>query len=83
MLDSRTDRCLFVRYPKMSFGYHFHNPSERKVFVSSNTTFLEENYSLKDSKTKKTLEEQVPWPIIMVNENNEKPILTPIKPIQS
>ena len=33
-LAPKTDKCLFVGYPKETKGYYFYNPSENKVFVA-------------------------------------------------
>ena len=43
-LDNMKDRsvkCKFVGYPRESFGYHFYNPEEQKVFASKHVVFLE------------------------------------------
>ncbi len=45
-LGAKSDRCLFVGYPKETRGYYFYNPLEQKVFVSRNATFLEKEISL-------------------------------------
>jgi transposase InsO family protein len=58
-LGPRSDRCLYIGYPKMSTGFYFYNPSEQKVFVSRNAIFLEEDYSLNESRTKVTLENKM------------------------
>jgi hypothetical protein len=79
-LGPRSDRCLFVGYPKMSTGFYFYNPSEQKVFVSRNAIFLEEDYSLNESRTKVTLEEQNDKPMIVTSENNEEQVIVPTKP---
>ena len=36
--------CFFVGYPKGIKGGLFYNPQERKVIVSTNARFLEEDY---------------------------------------
>ena len=36
--------CLFVGYPKETRGGFFYSAEENKVFVSTNATFLEEDY---------------------------------------
>ena len=43
-LESRSEVCLFVGYPKGTKGGLFYNPKENKVFVSTHATFLEESY---------------------------------------
>jgi hypothetical protein len=79
-LGPRSDRCLFVGYPKMSTGFYFYNPSEEKVFVSRNAIFLEEDYSLNESRTKVTLEEQNDRPMTVPSENNEEQVIVPTEP---
>ena len=61
-LEARSDKCLFVGYPKESRGYYFYNPLEQKVIVSRHAIFLEKEFILeRSSRSKVELEEiQVP-----------------------
>ena len=43
-MESRTETCIFVGYPKGTKGYYFYSPSVLKVFVSTNAKFLEKDY---------------------------------------
>ncbi|KAL0300262.1 UNVERIFIED_CONTAM: hypothetical protein Sangu_3131400, partial [Sesamum angustifolium] len=43
-LDSRTSLCRFIDYLKETVGYYFYDPSEPKVFVSSNDVFMERGF---------------------------------------
>ena len=43
-LESRTEMCMFIGYPKGTRGGIFCNPKEKKVIVSTHATFLEEDY---------------------------------------
>ena len=43
-LGPKSDKCLFVGYPKETKGYYFYNPSENKVFVARNGHFLEKEF---------------------------------------
>ena len=43
-LDSRTEVCLFIGYPKGTGGGIFCNPRDKKVFVSTHATLLEHEY---------------------------------------
>ena len=43
-LEPRTEVCMFVGYPKGKRGGLFYSPSDKKVFVSTNVTFLEDDY---------------------------------------
>ena len=40
-LAPKSDKCIFVGYPKETLGYYFYNRSEGKVFVARNGVFLE------------------------------------------
>ena len=57
-LASKSDKCLFVGYPKETKGYYFYIPSENKVFVARNGVFLEREFiSKRVSGSKTSLEE--------------------------
>ena len=57
-LETRSDVCLFVDYPKGTKGYMFYDPRNQKVFVSTNARFLEEDYMIDNKpKSKVILEE--------------------------
>ena len=57
-LEDKSDKCLFVGYPKETIGYHFYHTLEQKVFVSKNAVFLEKEFLLKeDSGSKVELDE--------------------------
>ena len=43
-LESRTEVCLFIGYPKGTRGVLSYSSSEKKVIVSTNAKFFEENY---------------------------------------
>ena len=43
-LESRTEVCLFIGYPKGTRGGLFYSSSKKKVIVSTNTKFFEEDY---------------------------------------
>lgn len=40
-LAPKSDKCLFVGYPKETRGYYFYNRQENKVFVARDGVFLE------------------------------------------
>ncbi|GJZ79023.1 retrotransposon protein, putative, ty1-copia subclass [Tanacetum coccineum] len=57
-LEARSEKCLFVGYPKESFGYLFYKPKDNVVFVARRGVFLErEMISKEDSGSKIDLEE--------------------------
>ncbi|KAH9724536.1 Integrase catalytic domain-containing protein [Citrus sinensis] len=43
-IDSRSEVCIFVGYPKGTSGGLFHSPQDRKVIMSTHFTSLEEDY---------------------------------------
>ena len=43
-LAPKSIKCNFVGYPKETKGYYFYIPSENKVFVARNGTFLEKEF---------------------------------------
>ena len=57
-LAPKSDKCIFVGYPKETLGYYFYNREEGKVFVARNGVFLEKEFlSRKDSGSRVQLEE--------------------------
>ena len=54
-LAPKSDKCIFVRYPKETLGYYFYNGSEGKVFVARNGVFLEKEF-LKGEKSGRTVQ---------------------------
>ena len=43
-LGPKSDKYLFIRYPKEIKRYYFYLTDEQKVFVSNRTVFLEKNF---------------------------------------
>ena len=43
-LASKSDKYLFMGYPKEPKGYYFYNASKNKVFVARNSVFLEREF---------------------------------------
>ena len=56
-LKAKSNKCMFVGYPKEIMGYQFYNSLEQKVFVSKHVFFLEKEFLLKDNGSKYDLEE--------------------------
>ncbi|WZZ65001.1 hypothetical protein YC2023_076371 [Brassica napus] len=57
-LGPKSDKCLFVGYPKETKGYYFYNSTENNVFVARSGVFLEREFlSKKNSGSKVQLEE--------------------------
>ena len=57
-LEARSDKCLFVGYPKETREYQFYNTLEQRFFVSKHVVFLEKEFLLReDSGSKVELSE--------------------------
>ena len=52
-LSARTNKYLFVGYPKESMKYLFYHPTEQKIFVSRHTTFMKKDFILKGGSGRK------------------------------
>ncbi|GJY53952.1 RNA-directed DNA polymerase, eukaryota [Tanacetum coccineum] len=82
-LEAKSEKCLFVGYPKESFGYLFYKPKDNVVFVARKRVFLErEMLSKEDSRSKIDLEEiqesadEEP----IVNTDTQQEVVTPVEP---
>ena len=43
-LEPKSDKCLFVGYPRETKGYYFYHPRENKAFVALHVVFLEKEF---------------------------------------
>ena len=46
-LDPKSDKCVFVGYPRETAGYSFYHKTEGKIFVAKNGVFLEKEFLAK------------------------------------
>ena len=58
-LEPRTEVCLFVGYPKGTGGGLFYSLKDKKVFVSTNATFLETEFVNNHKPRSKVLLEEM------------------------
>ena len=57
-LEARSEKCLYVGYPKETRGYQYYNTLEQRLFVSKHVVFLEKEFLLReDSGSKVELSE--------------------------
>ena len=61
-LAPKSDKCLFVGYPKETKGYYFYNSSKNKVFVVRNAIFLEIEHIYKGTSGSKIQLDEIPAP---------------------
>ena len=43
-LKPKSEKCVFIGYPKENVGYTFYHRSEGKIFVAKNGSFLEKEF---------------------------------------
>jgi hypothetical protein len=67
-LTPKSDKCIFVGYPKETLRYYFYNRSEGKVFVARNGVFLEKEF-LKGEKCVYRLQPTFHIPLINQTDN--------------
>jgi hypothetical protein len=46
-LKSKSEKCIFVGYPRETIEYTFYHPAEGKTFVAKTGTFLEKDFLAK------------------------------------
>ncbi|VFQ81434.1 unnamed protein product [Cuscuta campestris] len=78
-LEPKSDKVIFVGYPKETRGYEFYHPSDNKILVARNGTFLEKEFlSAITSGRKVDLEEirepQEEVPIVLEHEQRDQAI---------
>ncbi|KAK2429799.1 secreted RxLR effector protein [Trifolium repens] len=75
-LEPKSDKCLFVGYPKETRGYYFYNPSEGKVFVARTGVFLEREFISKGISGRSVELEEIQEPPIIgqtMEEHEQQP----------
>ena len=52
-LEPKSEKCVFIGYPKETVGYTFYHRSEGKIFVAKNGSFLEKEFLSKEVSGRK------------------------------
>ena len=52
-LEAKSNKCLFVGYPKETMGYQFNNTLEQRLFISKHVVFLEKEFLLREGSGSK------------------------------
>ena len=52
-LEPKSQKCVFIGYPKETVGYTFYHRSEGKTFVAKNGSFLEKEFLSKEVSLRK------------------------------
>ena len=78
-LKPKSEKCVFIGYPKVTVGYTFYHRSEGKIFVSKNGSFLEKEFLSKEVSGRKVeLDEvTVPAPLLESSSSQKYVPVTP------
>ena len=63
-LEPKSEKCVFIGYPKEMVGYTFYLRSEGKVFVAKNGSFLEKEFLSKELSGRKIELDEVVEPLL-------------------
>ena len=65
-LKPKSEKCVFIGYPKENVGYTFYHRSEGKIFIAENGSLLEKEFLSKEVSGRKVeLDEvSVPAPLL-------------------
>ena len=85
-LEPRIEVCMFVGYPKGKRGGLFYSPSDKKVFVLTNATFLADDYMKNFKPRSKVVLEELRYDQIRkspstIDERQSQEITIPIQNI--
>ena len=61
-LEPKSEKCVFIEYPKETVGYSFYHRSEGKTFVAKNGSFLEKEFLSKEVSGRKVELDEVTVP---------------------
>ena len=78
-LKPKSEKCVFIGYPKETVGYTFYHRSEGKIFVAENGSFLEKELLSKEVSGRKVeLDEvTVPAPLLESSSSQKSVPVTP------
>ena len=74
-LKPKSEKCVFVGYPKETAGYTFYHRSEGKIFVAKSGSFLEKEFLSKEVSGRKVeLDEVIVASFKLESSSSEKSI---------
>src|SRR5215216_103322 len=75
-LEPKSEKCIFIGYPKETIGYTFYHKSEGKIFVAKNGFFLEKEFLSKEVSGRKVeLDEVIVPSLNLESSSSEKSVL--------
>ena len=69
-LEPKSEKCVFIGYPKETIGYTFYHRSEGKTFVAKFRNFLEKEFLSKEVSGRKVELDEVTVPAPLLESRN-------------
>ena len=63
-LEPKSEKYVFIGYPKETIGYTFYHRTEGKIFVAKNSSFLDKEFLSKEVGGRKVELDEVIEPIL-------------------
>src|SRR3954464_7414650 len=74
-LEPKSEKCVFIGYPKETVGYTFYHRSEGKTFVAKNGSFLEKEFLTNEVSGRKVELDEVTIPSPLLGSSlSQKPV---------
>ena len=81
-LEPKSEKCVFIGYPKEAVGYTFYHRSEGKIFIAENGSFLEKEFLSKEvSRRKVELDEVTVLAPLLESSSSQKSVPVATTPI--
>ena len=81
-LEPKSEKCVFIGYPKETVGYTFYHRSEGKIFIVANVSFLEKEFLSKEVSGRKVELDEVTVPApLLESSTSQKPVSVTPTPI--
>ena len=81
-LKPKSEKCVFIEYPKENVGYTFCHRSEGKIFVALNGSFLEKEFFSKEVSGRKVELDEVTVPApLLESSSSQKSVPVTTTPI--
>ena len=81
-LEPKSEKCVFIEYPKETVGYTFYHWSEGEIFIAKNGSFLEKEFLSKEVSGRKVELDEVVVPApLLESSSSQKPVPVTTTPI--
>ena len=71
-LKPKSEKCVFIGYPKETVGYTFYHRSKGKIFVAKNGSFLEKEFLSKEVSGRKVELDEVTVPAPLLESSSSR-----------